>query len=122
MNTHSIYNGFKSTCSRLYFIPKQDDSFDVVVRIVCAKMNVNEFEVYGKSRLKDICGARHIIFYILSTSGNYTLSKISKHFGKDHSTVIHSRNACQGWIDVDPKYKKLIETLKASVELARLLQ
>jgi len=124
MNTQStivIYDGFKSTCTQIFAKQKSELTFDLVAKIVCEQLKVNQVDALSRSRKIELSGARTIIFYILAKGGKFKLKAIGKRFNRDHSTIIYARDTCQGWIDINKKYKKKVEGIIEAVELARFL-
>lgn len=62
-----------------------------VVKIISDFYNVEESDVYDKTRRKEIVHARQVVMYILREDFNVSYPLIGQKLGgKDHTTVIHS--------------------------------
>lgn len=70
-------------------------------------------DLKGKKRNKEIVVPRQIAMYLACELTDNSLPKIGEEFGgKDHTTVMHSRDKIQTLIDKDEKIKHDIQTLK----------
>ena len=63
---------------------------DSVINKVCVKYEVHKKTLLGKCRNQDVVRARNIIHNILNDKYNMNLTNIGRHFGQDHTTVLHS--------------------------------
>jgi len=63
---------------------------DNIVNYMCKRYEVSKTELLGKKRTLDIVRARNIIHNILNEKYKMNLSNIGRHFGQDHTTVLHS--------------------------------
>jgi len=63
---------------------------DSVINRVCVKYEVHKKTLLGKCRTQDVVRARNIIHNILNDKYQMNLSSIGRHFGQDHTTVLHS--------------------------------
>jgi len=61
-----------------------------VINRVCVKYEVHKKNLLGKCRTQDVVRARNIIHNILNDKYQMNLSSIGRHFGQDHTTVLHS--------------------------------
>ena len=61
-----------------------------VINRVCVKYEVHKKTLLGKCRTQDVVRARNIIHNILNDKYQINLSSIGRHFGQDHTTVLHS--------------------------------
>ena len=61
-----------------------------VINRVCVKYEVHKKTLLGKCRTQDVVRARNIIHNILNDKYQMNLSSIGRHFGQDHTTVLHS--------------------------------
>ena len=57
---------------------------------MCVKYEVHKKTLLGKCRNQDVVRARNIIHNILNDKYNMNLTNIGRHFGQDHTTVLHS--------------------------------
>jgi len=65
---------------------------NTIVDKVCAKYLVNKYDVFSKSRSRDIVRTRSILYNLLHEEYNVSISSIGRVFGQDHTTVLHSLN------------------------------
>ncbi len=71
--------------------PKKSVAIKDVVKVVSDFYNLEEPEIYQKTRRKEIVRARQIVMYILREDFNVSYPLIGQKLGgKDHTTVIHS--------------------------------
>ena len=61
-----------------------------VINRVCVKYEVHKKTLLEKCRTQDVVRARNIIHNILNDKYQMNLSSIGRHFGQDHTTVLHS--------------------------------
>jgi hypothetical protein len=74
--------------------------------------------VNSKSRKQELVMVRQIMMYFLREKSHYGLKQIAYSFGgRDHSTAIHSKDTVINYMDVDRKYKTMVEEIgKAYLE------
>jgi chromosomal replication initiator protein len=49
---------------------------------------------------------------------NHSLKTIGLHFGgRDHTTVIHAIKNVEDFVEVDPKYREMVEEIRNKIEL-----
>ena len=65
---------------------------NTIVDKVCEKYLVNKYDVFSKSRTRDIVRTRSILYNLLHEEYNISISSIGRVFGQDHTTVLHSIN------------------------------
>ena len=91
---------------------------DEIQRIVCEHLDIDENDLRGKTRKRDVVRARQIAMYFCKELTGHSLKTIGLHFGgRDHSTVIHSNNRVEEQIEVDPQFKKTVEDLRRKIDL-----
>jgi chromosomal replication initiator protein len=96
-------------------------SIDVVTKIVCEFLGVEEDKVREKTRKAEVVFARQMCMYISKEMTKSSLKTIGLHFGgRDHSTVIHSCAAIEEITIRDKKTKEMVEDIKNKVEMACL--
>ena len=64
---------------------------DEILLEVSKYYGITVTQILGRSRKKEIKNPRHIVCYILTKRG-YSLSTVGKIMGRDHSTIINSRD------------------------------
>lgn len=73
-----------------------------IIKLVCQEMGVTEEQVKGKLRTRTIALARQMAAYLLWKHTNFSLTEIGQIMGgRDHSTVIHSRDNILGCIEIN---------------------
>lgn len=85
-----------------------------IIRKTCEYLKVKESEVLSKNRKNEYVIARMIIVDLLlnQSSFKYTLTQIAEILGKrDHTTIIHSRNALRNWILTDETMRTLLKNI-----------
>ncbi|MFA6404624.1 MAG: chromosomal replication initiator protein DnaA [Candidatus Paceibacterota bacterium] len=87
--------------------PKKMLSVKDVVKTVCTFYNIEEDNIYSKTRKKEVVKPRQVIMYILREDYNISFPSIGdKLGGRDHTTIIHS-------------YEKVKDDLKSDNLLAQ---
>lgn len=89
----------------------------VEIASLCAEAFKCDFDdIFGKSRMRNIAGARHMLRYLLRTLLKQSHKKIGQFTNADHSTTIHSCKQCANWIETDEdfmaKYVSIQEKIK----------
>nr|MBC8465806.1 chromosomal replication initiator protein DnaA [bacterium] len=86
----------------------------------------NEFEIpsdllRSKTRKREIVEARQVAMYLCTEFTTLTLKAIGLQFGgRDHATVIHSRESICEKLKVNDKLEELMNRLRRKIELASL--
>jgi len=71
--------------------PKRTISVKEVVKIVSDFYNIEEHNIYDKTRKKEVVKPRQVIMYLLREDMNISYPSIGEKLGgRDHTTVIHS--------------------------------
>ena len=89
-----------------------------IIRKVCEFMKVPEARVIGKSREHKMVMTRFIIIDCLlnQRSNKYTLKEIGQMLGnRDHTTVIHSRDALRNWVNTDETMFNILKNVHLNV-------
>jgi chromosomal replication initiation ATPase DnaA len=77
----------------------------IEIAALCAEAFNTEVDLlFGKSRMRNIAGARHMLRYILRTVLKHSHKKIGQFTNSDHSTTIHSCRQCANWIETDEDF------------------
>lgn len=102
-----------------YVVPGIRKSDLVVVRsnsIDDVKKHVSEFTdipvemLSHKTRKREVVEARQIAMYILTLRKGHSLKSIGEAFGgRDHTTVIHSKQNILNLCDSDPEFKAKVQ-------------
>lgn len=89
-----------------------------IIRKVCNYMCVNEAKVLGKSREYKMVMTRFLIVDCLlkQRTFKYTLKEIGQMLGgRDHTTVIHSRDALRDWVKTDETMYNILKNVHLNV-------
>ena len=94
-------------------------SVDLILNIVAKAFNLSSDLLISKTRKREIVLARQIAMYFATRFTHLTLKAIGLHFGgRDHSTVIHSRENVKFLISKNDPTAELIKELHRKLELA----
>lgn len=92
---------------------KNDLTSDKIISIVCDYFNVSFQDLIGKKKSKDIVEPRMISIYLISELLNLPLVNIGKIFGgRDHTTIMHSRDKITQDLKVNKKTQTLVNEIK----------
>ena len=72
------------------FSSPQKATIDNIIDYICKRYELSKSELLSKKRTLDVVRARNIIHNILNEKYKMNLSNIGRHFGQDHTTVLHS--------------------------------
>lgn len=89
---------------------------EISVKAVVAKVSeyydIPEHLIVGKTRKQEVVLARQTAMYLLKELTQLSLKTIGSHFGgRDHTTVIHSCQMVQNYLDTDQKVKSAVDAL-----------
>lgn len=94
--------------------PKKNVSVKEIVRIIADFYNIDESNIYEKTRRKEIVRSRQVAMYILREDYSISYPLIGKEMGgRDHTTVIHSHIKVKRELDTDTGLAQDIEQLRA---------
>ena len=107
-------------CRKLIFNPRTQtpdarlQNSNNIIETVCKYYGQLIVEVMGKSRILEIVRARQVCMYLIYMQAGLTLTEIAKMFGRDHTTVIHSREKVTQQLTnlADKSWKNDIEIIK----------
>jgi chromosomal replication initiation ATPase DnaA len=71
-----------------------------VIINVCDELNWNVQKITSNSRERKYLIRRQILMYLFIKTGAYSSKMIGKAFGRDHSTVLHSKDVVIGALEV----------------------
>lgn len=84
-----------------------------VLETVCGYFNLNQKDLTGARRQKELVLPRHIAMFILSEHLNLTVEKIGQILGKrDHTTVMHGRDKIKKLINQDREVQRMLIEIK----------
>ena len=97
---------------------KNDLTPDKIISVVCDYFNISYQDIIGKKKSKDIVEPRMIAIYLISELLNLPLVNIGKIFGgRDHTTIMHSRDKITQDLKVNKKTQTLVNEIKNSLTL-----
>jgi chromosomal replication initiator protein len=93
--------------------PQKNISINDVIRIISGFYNIDERELYEKTRKKEVVKPRQIVMYLLREDFNSSYPYIGQKLGgRDHTTVIHAYEKIKRDIKVDTLLSQEIEQIK----------
>lgn len=93
--------------------PKKTVSIDSIVKKIAEFFNLEEKDVYEKTRKKEVVRARQIVMYILREDFNISYPTIGEKMGgKDHTTVIHSYGKIKSTLPTDMLLQQDLEKVR----------
>ncbi len=88
-------------------------SMETIFAKVCKFLKIDQEEMKGKARFRELVDARHIFCYLAYHSiSEHTLKEIGNFINKDHATVLHGKNKIADLIQSDRGIHEKVETLK----------
>ena len=93
---------------------KQPIDYKKLVSVVANYYNVDEENIYKKTRKKEYVYPRQIIMYLLREDFNYSFPNIGEKIGgRDHTTAMHSYEKVKEDLKENPLLEKEIETIRS---------
>ncbi len=84
-----------------------------VLDTICQYFNLNQKELLGSKRQKELVLPRHLAMFILSEDLNLTVEKIGLLLGKrDHTTVMHGRDKIKKLVNQDREVQRMLIEIK----------
>jgi len=94
---------------------------DIITKITCEFLNVEENKVRAKTRKQEVVLARQLSMYLSKELTKSSLKTIGLHFGgRDHSTVIHACSIIDTLLQNDKPFKETVISIKNKIETACL--
>ena len=94
----------------------EDVSVDEIIDCTCKYFDVAKSDVVGKRKNKDVVVPRQIAIYLIIELTNIPLSSIGQFFGgKEHTTIMYSRDKVSAMMNSDNKIKTAVGDIKAMV-------
>lgn len=92
---------------------------DIITKITCEFLNVEENKVRAKTRKQEVVLARQLSMYLSKEMTKSSLKTIGLHFGgRDHSTVIHGCTTIDLLLQKDKAFKESVTLIKNKIEIA----
>ena len=93
---------------------------DEILEKVCRHYNVEQRQVFSKSRKRDFVQVRQISMYLATKYTKMPAGRIGQLIGnRDHSTVIHSCNAIEKRLKIDKAFSAEISSIENSFKLKK---
>lgn len=106
----------KNTPTQLDLQEEQYLFFNKIKEVVLTHYHLQETDIMGKSRKKNIALTRQIIIYFTKKLLDFPLTKIAELMNrKDHTTMKHSIEKIEDLIEEDSKFKEELESLKEKI-------
>lgn len=96
----------------------QLNKIEGAMNIVLEECNVDVEGVKSKSRKGKYVLARQVVEFLLVTRYDYTLLEAGDYFGlgRDHTTIIHSRNTIRNYCQTDQNFKEWLGKLISKIK------
>lgn len=95
-------------------IKKEGIDSEDIISAVSTYFRINESDIVGKKKTKDIVEARMIAIYLVNDLLNLPLVTIGQIFGgRDHTTVIHSRDKILSLMEENKDTQRKIKDIRA---------
>ena len=86
---------------------------DDIIDTVCKYFDITRQDIVGKKKSKDVVEPRMIAIYLISEILEIPLVSIGKIFGgRDHTTIMHSRDKISDELKTSHKYQSFISEIK----------
>ncbi len=93
--------------------PQKTISINDVIKIIAGFYNIDERELYQKTRKKEVVKPRQVVMYILREDFNTSYPYIGQKLGgRDHTTVIHAYDKIKNDLQRDSLLSQEIEQIK----------
>ena len=95
-------------------------TIDEILEKVCRHYNVEQRQVFSKSRRRDYVQVRQVSMYLAQKYTKMPAGRIGQLIGnRDHSTVIHSCNAIEQRLKVDQAFQAELSSIENSFKLKK---
>ena len=93
---------------------------ELVVRYTCRYYGVEESQLRGRQRSKNISEPRQVAMYLIRQMASMSLEDIGKYFRRDHSTVKYALTAVQDALastdsDMEHKLQDIMRNIEANI-------
>lgn len=90
---------------------------DIITKIVCEFLIVEENKVRAKTRKQEVVLARQLSMYLSKELTKSSLKTIGLHFGgRDHSTVIHACTTIDKLLQSEKSFNETVVSIKNKIE------
>ena len=117
-NTHLDMRLAERIVKRAVKVDNHPLTIDDILEKVCRHYNVEQRQVFSKSRKREFVQVRQVSMYLAQKYTKMPASRIGQLIGnRDHSTVIHSCNAVEQRLKVDTTFSDEIRSIENSFKL-----
>lgn len=107
----------KKSVKEISTAKKINIGIDIITKIVCEFLSVEENKVRAKTRKQEVVLARQLSMFLSKELTKSSLKTIGLHFGgRDHSTVIHACTTIDMLIQSDKSFKESVISIKNKIE------
>lgn len=90
---------------------------DIITKIVCEFLSVEENKVRAKTRKQEVVLARQLSMFLSKELTKSSLKTIGLHFGgRDHSTVIHACTTIDKLLQSEKSFNETVVSIKNKIE------
>ena len=94
--------------------PQKNISVQEIVKIIANFYNIEENNIYEKSRRKEVVKPRQVVMYILRSDFSISYPSIGEKLGgRDHTTVIHSCKKIEGELKNNSLLEQELEQIRS---------
>lgn len=86
-----------------------------IITECCRYFNIEEGVIRGKQQSAAIVKARQVAMYLINHMTNLSLTDIGIEFGRDHTTVMHSRDKVAALIRKDPAFAEVVKEITTNI-------
>ena len=107
----------KKSVKEISTAKKINIGIDIITKIVCEFLSVEENKVRAKTRKQEVVLARQLSMFLSKELTKSSLKTIGLHFGgRDHSTVIHACTTIDKLLQSDKSFKENVVSIKNKIE------
>jgi chromosomal replication initiation ATPase DnaA len=87
----------------------------LIVGTVAAGMGVSTMEILGRRRVPAVAQARQISMMLAGDLLDWSSVQVGAAFNRDHGTVLHARTAVFDQMEVDLRFRSLVDGFRAAL-------
>ena len=92
----------------------------LIIEYICRYYDVDEEQVRGQGRKRDLMEARQTAMYLIRRMTNLSLNDIGREFGdRDHTTVLHSLDKVEKQMRSDPAFAEVVKEITTNINAKR---
>ena len=93
---------------------------DNIIKEVCRYFRIEEEQIRGPSRSRDILNARQISMYLIRSMTSLSLDETGNLFGgRDHSTALNGVNKVENRMKTDKKYAETVKAIITNINASK---